>query len=54
MDKLEDGFYWANVNGNREVIQVYKGEILVTGYDIFFTERDASVKHINPKRIIEE
>ena len=51
MDELSDGFYWATVDGVREVAMLISGAWMAVGVDCL--NSDLNVEDVNPKRIIE-
>lgn len=50
-DKLRDGFYWANVQGVREVVECNGGIWFVAGNS---EQNPENIDSINPNCIVEE
>ena len=51
LSDLRDGFYWATVDGIREVAMLSSGAWMAVGVDCL--NSDLNVEDVNPKRIIE-
>ena len=51
LSDLRDGFYWATVDGFREVAMLISGAWIAVGVDCL--DSDLNVEDVNPKRIIE-